>query len=127
MRFADGVRTLWERGNPVLVEIGPGDTLLKLAGAALGEQAPVVGVTTMRHAKAESPDEQVLAAALGRLWSAGMAALPGPDPAEQVRPVPLPGYAFDRRRYWIDAPGARPAEAADGPAGTPPDAPRART
>ncbi|GAA2785387.1 beta-ketoacyl synthase N-terminal-like domain-containing protein [Kitasatospora sp. CM 4170] len=119
VRFADGVRTLWERGNPVLVEIGPGDTLLKLAGAALGEQAPVVGVTTMRHAKAESPDEQVLAAALGRLWSAGMAALPGPDPAEQVRPVPLPGYAFDRRRYWIDAPGARPAEAADGPAGTP--------
>ncbi|MGF1426647.1 acyltransferase domain-containing protein, partial [Kitasatospora sp. LaBMicrA B282] len=137
VRFADGIAALWRRGNPVLVEIGPGDTLLKLARAGLGEQsrpgeqtrlggqsrsgeqAGPVAVTTMRHAKAESPDGQVLAGALGRLWSAGVAALPGPDPAEQARAVPLPGYAFDRRRYWIDAPGARPAATADHPTGTP--------
>ncbi|MEK8146610.1 acyltransferase domain-containing protein [Streptomyces sp. M10(2022)] len=36
VRFADGVSALWER-RPVLVEIGPGDTLTKLAAARLAE------------------------------------------------------------------------------------------
>ncbi|CAM5733465.1 Type I polyketide synthase (Fragment) OS=Streptomyces tendae OX=1932 GN=GUR47_28365 PE=4 SV=1 [Streptomyces tendae] len=31
VRFADGISTLWERDRPVLVEIGPGDSLAKLA------------------------------------------------------------------------------------------------
>ncbi|WP_338320618.1 type I polyketide synthase, partial [Streptomyces lonarensis] len=107
VRFADGLGTLWER-RPLLVEIGPGDSLTKLAHAALtGEPAPVT-VTTMRHAKADTPDDLVLARALGDLWSAGLdAALPGAgDPGPRSRRVTLPGYAFERHRHWIDAPGA---------------------
>ncbi|GAB7105539.1 hypothetical protein JCM4814A_38530 [Streptomyces phaeofaciens JCM 4814] len=108
VRFADGVAALWERDRPVLVEIGPGDGMVKLARARLADQEPVT-VTTMRHAKAEGPDGFVLAGALGRLWAAGVdAALPddgGRDGAAPRR-VPLPGYAFERRRHWIDAPGA---------------------
>ncbi|MBN0048533.1 alpha/beta fold hydrolase [Streptomyces actuosus] len=108
VRFADGVGALWERGRPVLVEVGPGDGLTKLARASLEDpdQDPVT-VTTMRHAKADGPDGFVFATALGRLWAAGVdAALPREtEPA--VRRVRLPGYAFDRRRHWIDAPGAR--------------------
>ncbi|MGW3094286.1 type I polyketide synthase [Streptomyces sp. NPDC001102] len=105
VRFADGIAALWERLHPVLVEIGPGDTLTKLAGNRLADRAPVT-VTTMRHAKAEAADGFVLAEALGRLWSAGVdgALPPAPDTA---RRVPLPPYAFERHRHWIDAPGAR--------------------
>jgi thioesterase domain-containing protein/malonyl CoA-acyl carrier protein transacylase/aryl carrier-like protein len=111
VRFADGISALWEWERPVLVEIGPGDGLSKLARAQLGDE-DLVTVTTMRHAKADAPDGFVLAEALGRLWAAGVdTALPdvnaapgGPGP----RRVPLPGYAFDRTRHWIDAPGARP-------------------
>ncbi|ANS70608.1 putative polyketide synthase related protein [Streptomyces lincolnensis] len=108
VRFADGIATLWARGRPVLVEIGPGDSMTKLARAALEDEAPVT-VTTMRHAKADAPDGFVLAGALGRLWAAGVdSALPhAVDPAGPPRRVRLPGYAFDRRRHWIDAPGAR--------------------
>jgi len=105
VRFADGITALWNRLHPVLVEIGPGDTLTKLATGRLTDEAPVT-VTTMRHAKAEASDGFVLAEALGRLWSAGVdtALPPAPDTA---RRAPLPPYAFDRHRHWIDAPGAR--------------------
>ncbi|MFI1769171.1 type I polyketide synthase [Streptomyces sp. NPDC020800] len=108
VRFADGVSALWEHSRPVLVEIGPGDSLSKLALTQLAGHRPVT-VATMRHAKAGQPDGFILANALGRLWAAGVgAALPaGSDSSTGPRRVPLPGYAFDRCRHWIDAPGAR--------------------
>ncbi|MFI1172196.1 type I polyketide synthase [Streptomyces melanogenes] len=113
VRFTDGIASLWQRGNPLFVEIGPGDSLAKLAGARLGD-APVTTVPTMRHAKAASPDGQVFAEALGRLWSAGVPAdITGPEEAREPRRVPLPGYAFERRRHWIEAPGAKPPLGAD--------------
>ncbi|MEY9489965.1 phthiocerol/phenolphthiocerol synthesis type-I polyketide synthase E [Streptomyces calvus] len=110
VRFADGIAALWERLRPVLVEIGPGDTLTKLAAARLTDEAPVT-VTTMRHAKAEASDGFVLAEALGRLWSAGVDTALPPVPGTPRR-VPLPPYAFERQRHWIDAPGARTGPAA---------------
>ncbi|MFI9772879.1 type I polyketide synthase [Streptomyces sp. NPDC052415] len=107
VRFADGIAALWDRLHPVLVEIGPGDTLTRLATGRLADAAPVT-VTTMRHAKAEASDGFVLAEALGRLWSVGvdsaLPAVPG-----SPRRAPLPPYAFERRRHWIDAPGTRTA------------------
>ncbi|WP_329216675.1 acyltransferase domain-containing protein [Streptomyces sp. NBC_01485] len=115
VRFADGVRTLWAAGRPVLVEIGPGDSMTKLARAVLEHEDPVT-VTTMRHAKADLPDGFVFAGALGRLWAAGVdSALPhATGPTGPARRVPLPGYAFDRRRHWIDAPGAHTGPGAAG-------------
>ncbi|MFF9204962.1 type I polyketide synthase [Streptomyces sp. NPDC014986] len=119
VRFADGIAALWERTRPVLVEIGPGDTLTKLATGRLADETPVT-VTTMRHAKAEASDGFVLAEALGRLWSAGVDAALPPVPGTPGR-VPLPPYAFERHRHWIDAPGARTDPAApDTPAATAP-------
>ncbi|MEU5535590.1 beta-ketoacyl synthase N-terminal-like domain-containing protein [Streptomyces sp. NPDC020362] len=116
VRFADGIGTLWADGRMVLVEIGPGDSMTKLARARLEGEEPVT-VTTMRHAKAEGPDDFVLAGALGRLWAAGIdGALPkGTDAAGPPRRVRLPGYAFERRRHWIDAPGARTGSGAPEP------------
>ncbi|MEU9354571.1 alpha/beta fold hydrolase [Streptomyces griseoloalbus] len=110
VRFADGITALWERLRPVLVEIGPGDTLTRLAAGRLADETPVT-VTTMRHAKAEASDGFVLAEALGRLWSAGVDAALPPVPGAPRR-VPLPPYAFERHRHWIDAPGARTDPAA---------------
>ncbi|MFG2310940.1 type I polyketide synthase [Streptomyces sp. NPDC048566] len=107
VRFTDGITALWERGRPVLMEIGPADTLTKLAVAQLDPDTPVT-VTSMRHAKADASDGLVLATALGRLWSAGVDTALPPVPGAP-RTVPLPPYAFERHRHWIDAPGARAA------------------
>ncbi|MDT0390990.1 type I polyketide synthase [Streptomyces dubilierae] len=127
VRFADGITALWDRLHPVLVEIGPGDTLTKLATGRLTDGTPVT-VTTMRHAKAEASDGFVVAEALGRLWSAGVDSALPPVPGTPRR-APLPPYAFERRRHWIDAPGARtdPGASDDTPAAADPGlAPRPR-
>ncbi|GAA0460255.1 hypothetical protein GCM10009544_23490 [Streptomyces stramineus] len=109
VRFADGVARLWERGRPLLVEVGPGDSLTKLARGVLAGETPAT-VLTMRHAKAERPDTQLAAEALARLWEAGVPVdlAPRGATAPPRRGVPLPGYAFERHRHWIPAPTARP-------------------
>lgn len=108
VRFADGLETLLEDPDLVLLEVGPGQTLTRLARshpAATG-RAPIAGLP---HATDRADDAEHVVGALGRLflagvtvdWSAFQAAAPR-------RRVPLPRYPFERRRYWIDA---RPREA----------------
>ncbi|UUU26914.1 type I polyketide synthase [Streptomyces sp. DSM 40750] len=112
VRFADGVAALWGRGEPLMVEVGPGDTLSKLTQACLREAAPTT-VATMRHAKSARSDVQVFSEALARLWTAGVPADLAPlSGARDHGPgATLPGYAFDRRSHWIDPPrvSARPS------------------
>jgi acyl transferase domain-containing protein/thioesterase domain-containing protein len=119
VRFADGVRALWGHGEPLMVEVGPGDTLSKLTRACLPEASPTT-VTTMRHAKGTRSDVQVFTEALARLWTAGVPVDLAPlDGARNHGPgAPLPPYAFDRRRHWIDPPQrvARPRAEAASPA-----------
>ena len=116
VRFADGVRTLWERGAPLLLEVGPGRVLSTLAVSVLAE-AEAEGtqpaltprtVSTLRHAKAAQPDTPLFAHTLGRLWSTGVPAdlARWNGPSATGRGVPLPPYPFERHRHWIPAPGA---------------------
>ncbi|GIF15732.1 type I polyketide synthase [Actinoplanes teichomyceticus] len=126
VRFADGVERLLALRHPVLIETGPGRTLVTLAGQGAG--AGAVRLTTM--GARDEPDAGVrpfLGAVLGA-WAAGAAVtFPG-----RGRPVPLPGYRFQRRRYRLDrarpgAPAGAPLDpVAAGPAevsrtGAPPD------
>ncbi|MPY58312.1 type I polyketide synthase [Streptomyces spongiae] len=115
VRFADGVAALWRRGESLMVEVGPGDTLSKATRACLPEAGPTT-VVTMRHPKSARSDVQVLAEAVARLWTAGvpvdLAPLSG---ARDHGPgATLPGYAFDRRSHWIDPPRVSASPAADG-------------
>ncbi|RFU84395.1 acyltransferase domain-containing protein [Streptomyces triticagri] len=131
VRFADALRTLGaDDPGPLLLEAGPGGGLGKLARQVLGPEAATV--TAIRHAYAEQTDEAFLLEAIGSLWRHGADGardtwrLGGP-PTRRPRPVPLPGYPFERRRYWID-----PPEQGRTPKGGPvlstgdPDAPEAR-
>jgi acyl transferase domain-containing protein/SAM-dependent methyltransferase len=106
VRFSSGVKTLHDelsrRGRPVLAEVGPGHTLTRFARLQLGQNT--LTVPTMRHPKAEQDDTHLLPSALGALWSHGIPVRwPTRDDGSRRR-VPLPGYPFQRRRYWINAP-----------------------
>jgi acyl transferase domain-containing protein/acyl carrier protein len=103
VRFSDGVRRLAERGNPVLLEVGPGGTLTALARQQGGEKE-VTAVATLRHPKDTSADRAVLLTALGRLWLAG-APVDGLRVHARTRRqrVPLPSYPFERERFWVEA------------------------
>jgi len=105
VRFADGVAKISETPSTVLLEVGPGAALSTLAAQATrGRSIPVI--TSMQDAARERGDRECLLEALGRLWIHGAT----PDwPAIHGAPrarVSLPGYPFERKRYWIDAPQA---------------------
>lgn len=99
----------------VLVEAGADRTLSQLVRpAAATAAAEVTAVATL--ARGDDERAEVLEAA-GRLWAAGAsvdwAALGQHEPRTRV---PLPGYPYQRRRYWIDEPPASGGQAVAPPA-----------
>ncbi|MFC5143575.1 type I polyketide synthase [Streptomyces aureoversilis] len=99
VRFADGVRTLHELGVTTFVEIGPGGVLSALTQGCLDDEA----VVTVPALRADRPEPEAITLALGQLHTHGVspdwqALFPG------ARRVDLPTYAFQRERYWLDAP-----------------------
>ncbi|MCA1989327.1 MAG: acyltransferase domain-containing protein, partial [Desulfarculus sp.] len=98
VRFAANLALLLGDSERVLVEVGPGQTLTRLAlasGAAEGQ-----AIATLPH---PSPldGRANLRLALGQLWIQGWE----PDWTTlhgQRRRVPLPTYPFQRVRLWVD-------------------------
>ncbi|MEH1015677.1 SDR family NAD(P)-dependent oxidoreductase [Micromonospora sp. CPCC 206060] len=116
VRFADCVdRLLAEPGatgsGRVLVEVGPGRTLVDLVRA--GHQGADLLVTPSlprpRESSAES-DQVAALTAVGEAWLRGVdvdwAGLAEPG----RRRIPLPTYPFERKRYWIERGADRPVD-----------------
>ena len=101
VRFSDNIATVSMDGAPLLVEIGPGQTLTSLARAC----GLSVGTTfkTMRRHQEQMSDVQVALQTLGLLWANG--AVPDWEQYwgdENHNRVELPSYAFQRKKYWVD-------------------------
>jgi len=120
VRFADGIAELSKTAQSLFLEVGPGRSLAVSAKHCAGGHE---AVQSMRHPREAGSDVVVLLRALSRLWCAGAPVDWGRfHSGEQRRRVPLPTYAFDERRYWVE-PGrasvgsseARPAQAAGAP------------
>lgn len=103
VRFAESAAFLAEQ-DAVVVEVGPGHALGGLA--RLAGLPPTRAVAAMRHPRAESDDVATLLDAVGRLWLAGVPVDTDRFHGTGTRRVPLPGYPFERHRYWI-APASR--------------------
>nr|WP_309112041.1 polyketide synthase [Saccharothrix sp.] len=113
VRFLDAVRRLPDQGVTATLEVGPGAVLTALVGDGLDGRAAVTAVAGTRTGDDE-PVEFV--DAVGRLWSAGVAV----DWAAYLAPSgavagPLPGYAFQRKRFWLE-PAAMQGDQPAGPA-----------
>jgi acyl transferase domain-containing protein/thioesterase domain-containing protein len=98
VRFDEGIRTLLDGGDRVLVEVGPGRTL-----SSLSRQQPQrpMATSTIRHPKEEASDVAFLLAAVGRIWTAGEVDLGPLYEGQTRRRVELPTYPWERQRYWI--------------------------
>jgi acyl transferase domain-containing protein/surfactin synthase thioesterase subunit len=115
VRFGRALATLLAEPGRVLVEVGPGRTLVTLA-----RQHPATGthrvVQALPHPQDEISDLACLLGAVGQLWSAGVPVdWPRLHPGRRRRRVLLPTYPFERKRYLVPAPG--PAEGPRPPAG----------
>ncbi len=101
VRFADGVRELVAGGVTRFVELGPDAVLAALVPDCAGSAEPSVG-SLLR--KGHDEERSVLTALAGLHTAGGdvdWAAVHG-----RGRHVELPTYAFQRERYWLDAPAA---------------------
>ncbi|MER7276911.1 SDR family NAD(P)-dependent oxidoreductase [Dactylosporangium sp. NPDC000244] len=119
VRFADGVATLAERADLVLLEAGPGGVLTGLTrGAGPWAEAirPVPGAQDRVDAR------QSVLSAVGALWAAGIEVdWSGLWAGTRRLRLSLPTYPFERRRHWV-APLAEAPAAATAPAAVAGDA-----
>ncbi len=112
VRFADGVGQLLKQSDRLFLEIGPGATLSSLVRQQSKGGGGHVIVSSLRGPQEQTPDAMTISAALGRLWVTGAAVdWRGVHAFEQRRRVPLPGYPFERQRYWISADKFNPIRA----------------
>jgi acyl transferase domain-containing protein len=95
VRYSAGIAELIKDGSRLFLEMGPGNTLTQLAR----QHGPAAAFPTLQ----EGDEVRTSLNALGRLWLAvveidwtGMHAQGTP------RRVSLPGYPFQRQRYWIE-------------------------
>ncbi|HEX2316974.1 MAG TPA: type I polyketide synthase, partial [Thermomonospora sp.] len=106
VRFHHGVQTLNAAGVTTYVEIGPDTTLTALARTALGEPEDAAFAPVLRRNR---PEAVTLLTALGTAHVHG-AEIRWAEVFGPARRVDLPTYAFQNRRYWLEAP-VRPGDA----------------
>jgi amino acid adenylation domain-containing protein/FkbM family methyltransferase len=114
VRFAEGVKTLLQLPDVVLLEIGPGRTLAGLARQQLDNKSESPVLTSLPTASERQDEQAFLLTTLGRLWLAGGAVDWDGFYGRERRRVPLPPYPFERQRFWVEpatAAASNPASA----------------
>lgn len=92
--------------NSVLIETGPGRSLITLAAHTL--ETTCQRVASLPHARENKDAFDSFAQALAGLWLAGVPIQwPALHKNHRRRRVSLPGYAFQRQKHWVDAPFAQ--------------------
>jgi amino acid adenylation domain-containing protein len=99
--FTDAIKTISKKGNYAMVESGPGHVLTTL----VRHQGIKKGLTVVSSLNGEDgvSDLQVILTAIGQLWINGLE----PDwqlfyKGQNRQRIPVPSYAFDSRRCWVD-------------------------
>ncbi|WP_406281201.1 SDR family NAD(P)-dependent oxidoreductase [Nocardia sp. NBC_00881] len=108
VRFAPGVDTLVEAGVRRFVEIGPDAVLSAMTRQCLAETPDIEARSTVIAAARRSTDEPTqFVSSLARAHVAGVRVDWTPlFEGRFVDRVPLPTYAFQHQRYWLQPVGA---------------------
>ncbi|WP_130873082.1 type I polyketide synthase [[Pseudopropionibacterium] massiliense] len=98
VQFADDVDLVLSRGPAILVEVGPGRSLISAARSSVSwDESRHHTVLTLGPESAPQ-DGMNLARCLGDLWASGLQI---DDPTRATaQAVHLPGYPFERTRHW---------------------------
>jgi acyl transferase domain-containing protein len=116
VRFADGLHTLLQEPQRVLLEVGP-HMLSSLALVHPARGSEHVILSSLHAPGGTQPDTAFLLNTLGRLWLAGVVIdWAGVYANERRQRVPLPAYPFQRQRYWVETTSDQPSTVASPPA-----------
>ncbi|MEW6736652.1 MAG: acyltransferase domain-containing protein, partial [Acidobacteriota bacterium] len=101
--FSQGLQEILKSPRRVLLEIGPAETLSRLAARHPANDGNTVTVATLGSRNDRITEPQQLLTALGQLW---LARVPIDWTKfytnERRHRVVLPTYPFERQRYWIE-------------------------
>jgi len=104
VQFSDALDTIFAIEDPLLLEVGPGQSLITLARQKKAAKS-TINLASLPGAKNDSGngDYFVLLNSLGQLWLKGLEPDWSAFYAGQAREkVSLPSYVFDRKPCWIN-------------------------
>jgi acyl transferase domain-containing protein len=108
VRFADGARVLTADAQRVLLEVGPGATLVTLARQNAPAGVAPLALQTLPRPQSAEADTVTLLRAIARLWTSGVPIdFQRMHAGEGRRRVALPTYPFERKRFWVEPNTAR--------------------
>lgn len=103
VRFAEGVQTLWQNPDRVLLEIGPRATATTLARQQAKDLQRQSAIASLGSSAQDDAEWLAIMQAIGQLWLAGVSLDWQAFYADELRHrIPLPTYPFERQRYWIE-------------------------
>jgi thioesterase domain-containing protein/acyl carrier protein len=106
VRYHSCINTLMEGTRRIFIEVGPGQVLSMLARQNPRSNNHAVIASTRRPVERRN-DISVLLNTLGQLWLEGLEIdWNGFYQYESRNKTPLPGYVFQRKRFWIDSPSS---------------------
>lgn len=103
VRFHAALKTLFETGSPVVLEVGPGTTLTSLARQAI-RGLDRRAVASLSDSSREIGDLDAVLTAVGDLWTAGIDIDFTAMRQGRGRRISLPTYPFQRSSHWIAPP-----------------------
>ncbi len=103
VRFADCARELTAQPERVLLEAGPGNTLITLTRKFSQNVKQPVLLSSIKHPNESFSDVDFILNSLGKLWLSGIQIDWSGFYRDEIRHrVPLPSYPFERQRCWVE-------------------------
>ena len=104
VRFAQAVKFAWGNADDVMLECGPRTTATTLARQQSADPKKQVAVPSLGDQADDGAELTVVLKAVGGLWQSG---IPVDwrmfQEGEARKRIPLPTYAFERSRHWVEA------------------------
>ena len=100
--------------NPLLLEVGPGRTLVTFAAQSANGGRSAVGTAVATGPDDDRSDTAVVMDASGQIWTTGVASTGSAFHRDGRRRVSLPTYPFERETYWVGDIRTCPAARSEG-------------
>jgi natural product biosynthesis luciferase-like monooxygenase protein len=108
IRFSPALETLAATERRIFLEVGPGQLLSKLVRSHPAVSKKHLILSSCQSSKQTISEGGFALWTLGRIWLAGHSVnWAGVYAEERPGRVALPGYPFERQRYWIEPPGEK--------------------
>ncbi|MEJ6482500.1 aminotransferase class III-fold pyridoxal phosphate-dependent enzyme [Nostoc punctiforme UO1] len=103
VRFAQGIQTIWQQPERVLLEVGPRITTTTLARQQAKDIKQQIAIASLGDNAENEAEWTALLKAVGQLWLAGVSIDWSNFYQRETRQrISLPTYPFERQRFWID-------------------------